>query len=158
MHGGSPLQQAETHWQQQKYGKNVLKVLGGHRSKQRGQAPQSGVHMQVWTDLQRACPDALWAVVGGVVGCAIQQEGDVQPRQVPIVSPAGQDEGVCLVLWDCCSGVRRAIVRTGGAASIGCMFKQPSAGQVCARPHRQGPALQMRTGNKGTWVTWEHLV
>ena len=58
--------------------------------------------MQLWTDLQRACPDALWAVVGGVVGRAVQQEGNVQPRQVPIVSPAGDEEGVGLVLWDCC--------------------------------------------------------
>ena len=59
--------------------------------------------MQLCTHLQRTCPDALWAVVGGVVGCAVQQEGDVQPRQVPIVRPVGDDEGVCPVLWDCCS-------------------------------------------------------
>ena len=58
------------------------------------------------TDLQRACPDALRAVVGGVVGGAVQEEGDVQPRQVPIVSPAGEDEGVGLVLWDCCIALR----------------------------------------------------
>ena len=62
----------------------------------------------LWTNLQCARPDALWAVIGGVVGGAVQKEGDVQPWQVPIVSPAGEDEdegedeGICLVLWDCC--------------------------------------------------------
>ena len=93
--------------------------------------------MQLWTDLQRACPDALWAVVGGVVGCAIQQEGDVQPRQVPIVSPVGEKGGSMSGIVGPLPWLRRARVRTAGAAWMGCRDSRPSAMQVWPRPHRQ---------------------
>ena len=118
MHGASPLQQAEAPppttatrqacaappWRaSEDREKAGITVKGPH-------AAMESMH------LQRACPDALWAVVGGVVGCAVQQEGNVQPRQVPIVSPVGEDEGVILVLWDCLQWVRGAKVCTAGAS------------------------------------------